>query len=672
MSGYKNIIFSIEKSSKSPKKVKEKKFFKIEHDYKYEKDVKELGKNNSNNEENKNSKIEDNQTKNNKKTKNNRNSNNNNTLNESQIIEKINLAFDNENDKNSSEIPPEINDIILNDEEFASPVTKKKENKLISDFHYVTFSNSFGENTCFINVILHLLNNIPELNEYLISLYQIEETNKNQKNQKSNSDKNQNNNKFLVLLGKILNRYATIIDKENEDSSKNTKNKSKNKKKQVTIIRTLNMRKNLESVSYNKFALNTIADPIELFTFILDILNENLNGDLHKNFYLELIEEFHCKEKNNCQNVSNKYDKDNFIYHIYINEIIKYIEQKNISIKDYKNKLFEFSYKLFLSENFKICEKCNKEMSHDLICLNYPEFLLINCVWQESNPIIDDVIKFFFLLSLKDELNNLFICTKKKLSKKNPYYLLGFILYSFTLSHYIICIYNPDKNIFVLLDDEIVKEYNNLYELIIDITSNALKKNGKAFFYPVMLIFTKEKIYSNKMIKFNKLNEEDYLNIISKCNESIYEYELQNKKDEEEKLNNYQEYVQMQIEIEKSIKKREKSKSKKKKKEKEENIMDIKEDSKENYIENNINSFNNNLYKNNEKDKNKNKNKIIFNVINSVDKEIINGQKKENNKKSKSKNNINIEKKITDFFQKEENRPLNDDNNISPIPKSLY
>ena len=82
----------------------------------------------------------------------------------------------------------------------------KKENKLISDFHYATFSNAFGENTFFINVILHLLNNTPELREYLISLYQIEETNKNKKNKKANSGKNLNNNKFLVLLGRILNR----------------------------------------------------------------------------------------------------------------------------------------------------------------------------------------------------------------------------------------------------------------------------------------------------------------------------------------------------------------------------------------------------------------------------------------------------------------------------------
>ena len=49
---------------------------------------------------------------------------------------------------------------ILLDKEFSSPITIKKENKLISDFHYATFQNLYGENSCFVNVILHLIFNI--------------------------------------------------------------------------------------------------------------------------------------------------------------------------------------------------------------------------------------------------------------------------------------------------------------------------------------------------------------------------------------------------------------------------------------------------------------------------------------------------------------------------------
>ena len=80
---------------------------------------------------------------------------------------------------------------------------------------------------------------------------------------------------------------------------------------------------------------------------------------------------------------------------------MKYIEKKNLKVNNYKNKLFELSYKMFLSENVKICEQCKEEMEHNLVCKSGSEFLLINCVWKESNPIVDDVISFFFLNVIK-------------------------------------------------------------------------------------------------------------------------------------------------------------------------------------------------------------------------------------------------------------------------------
>ena len=465
-----------------------------------------------------------------------------------EIIPNSNIDIDND------ELSQSLKNILL-DKQFASPVIIKKENKIISGFHYVTFKNAYGENSCFVNVILHLLYNITELDEYLISLYEIDLANQDGKDINASNEKEIN--KFLVLLGNILYQYEVIINEENSKEIKN-RNTPKNK---VTVVKTLNMRKILANISSNKFPLNTIADPVELFNFILDILNEYLKEDLHKSFYLELIDEFFCKSRKKCEiTIKNKYDKDNFIYHIYIDEILKYIDKKNLKVKDYKNKLFELSYKLFLSENTRICEKCKEEMCHNLVCMNNPQFLLINCVWKESNPIVDDVISLFFLMTLKDDLNNLFYYYNNNRStcKRNSYYLLGFILYCFTLSHYIICIYNIQNNVFVLFDDEVAKEYNNIYELILDITVNILKINEKAFFYPVMLIFKQEQIYNNQIIRFNTLNDSEYSIIIKKCNEAIEEYQIQNNMKEEEKLSNYQDFIETQKEIENNIKKRNK------------------------------------------------------------------------------------------------------------------
>ena len=487
---------------------------------------------------------------------------------EKDIGEIVDLNSNNDTDKLSESLQK----LLLENKEFAEPVVRKKENKLFTNYCYSTFKNSYAENTCYINVILHLLYTIQELKEFLKSLYEIDLSTK-----KNNKNKNvYNNNDFLVSIGKILKKYEDNIgNDENEDKNLILNyfklNNNNNKNKNVTVINTLEMRKILEQISENKFPLNTIADPVELFTFILDILKENLNEDTHKSFYLELIDEYTCT-KRGCNEIKNKYDKDNFMYHIYIDEILKYIEKQNIKVKDYKNKLFQFSYKLFLSENKKICDKCKGEMNHSLICQNSPDFILINCVWRQSNPIVDDVMTIFFLMSLKDELNNLFVC--KSRTNKN-YYLLGFILYSFTLSHYIICEYNIDEDVFILLDDEIVKEYHNLNELITDITAGVLRQNGKAFFYPVMMIYTKDILFKNNIIKLNTLNEIEYQNIINKCNEAIYEYESQNEIKEEMKLDNYQELIKQQQEIENEIKKKVKFKTEIKNNKKDKTINQI-------------------------------------------------------------------------------------------------
>ena len=519
--------------------------------------------------------LEENEIKNNKEIKedlkeeNNRNNKDekeknaeDNKKEEEKKEEVINLDSNND----VEELSQSIQNLLL-DKDFAAPVVLKKENKLITNYHYATFKNSYGENTCYINVILHLLYSIDELEEFLSSLYKIEESTKGNNNDKNNNDENNidiinENNEFLVSLGKILNNYDEIITESNEE---NNKKKKESKDKQVTVINTIKMRKILEKLSNNKFPLNTIADPVELFTFILDILNENLNGDTHKTFYLELIDEYICNKKG-CTHIQNNYDKDNFMYHIYIDDILNFIQKGNLKVKDYKNKLFEISYKSFLSGDAKKCEKCKGEMTHNLICKNCPDFILINCVWRESNPIVDDVMSVFFLMNLKDELNNLFMFQNNS-NKKIYYHLFGFILYSFTLSHYIICKYNEDKQVFVLLDDEIVKEYNNLKELIEGITVEILKTNGKAFFYPVMLIYTNENLYNHRICKINSLKEIDYQEIINNCNQAIYEYQSKNEIKEEMKSDNYQKLIKEQQEIEEEIKKRAKKTEAKNKKE---------------------------------------------------------------------------------------------------------
>ena len=625
----------------------------------------------------------------NTKTKN--DSNDNKTL----ITPENNLEQNNETDKLSQS----LKNLLLLDKDFAKPVTIEKENKLFTDFHYATFKNSYAENTCYINVILHLLYNIEQLEDFLETLYNIDESNKisnfsRLRNNKTQIEETNDTYTFLVLIGKILSEYKEIINNEND---KSIFRKIYNKNKQVFVINTLRMRKMLEKVSKGQFALNTIADPVEFFGFILDILNEYSNEDIHKTFYLELIDEYIC-DKNGCTQINNKYDKDNFMYHIYIDEILKFIEKENLKVYNFKNKLFEFSHNLFISENTKTCEKCKEKMKHNLICKNLPDFILINCVWRESNPILDDAMTLFFMMPLRDEFSNLFI-HKTKSYRKNFYYLFGFILYSFTLSHYIICIYNYDKKVFVLLNDEIVKEFHNLYELLLDITVDTLKDTGKAFFYPVMLIYTNDVLYDSQVMKVNTLNNSEYQDIINKCNEAIYQFEMESKIKEEEKSNNYKEFIQKQKEIEEEIIRNSLKKSKYESYRKSKNIKNIeiqpeeKKENKElkqkiNFDEETETKINNNIIneikeENNKENNNNNKNEIKEenyiknnNIINSkIKKEnniennnnIINEIKEENyiknnniiNSEIKKENNNNINNEI-----KEEKNLVNNNNDI--------
>ena len=81
-------------------------------------------------------------------------------------------------------------------------------------------------------------------------------------------------NEFLVSIGTIIDEYDKIITNENTNNYFNNNNwykkkqKGKNNNKQVSVIKTLKMRKILEKF-INKFQLNTITAHVELFTFYL-------------------------------------------------------------------------------------------------------------------------------------------------------------------------------------------------------------------------------------------------------------------------------------------------------------------------------------------------------------------------------------------------------------------
>ena len=587
----------------------------------------------------------------------------------------------NEKDKNIINKPNKNDDY----NEYINDILSSKKTKLLTNYQYVSLENKIGENSCFVNVIIHFLYLFPCVNDYLIRRYQKEmekiekETKKKEENKKEkeknieNSEQNkdgqkdedrnqnqinepknttkpkekkeqkENNNdndismtgssskdknptpkdpkekktktpkkkgdseQFLFQLGKILNEYQNVL------STIDNKNN-------VTKLNSINLRKSLSISSNNTFKLNSVSDPIEFLIYILDLINTKNSEEIHIYFHLKLIEEKRCTSFCPCK--SNKqYDKDNFIYQIYVEEIFDYMKSHKFDFDEYKEKLFMLSY-YSLQNNIIKCEKCNSPMNKTIICNNEqgsPKFLLINCVWNNFKPEIQDVITFLSLISLIEELDNLFICPNK--TDKDNYYLMGIIFYSFTLCHYINMIFNIQENVFTLYNDEGIIEFRNLIDLYRYLTLEQIKNNNQAYFYPVLLVYGKENIYDeNKLPSMKKINKKNFDELKTECKIEIKNKEKKEQPlTEEEKKKNLRELYLAQLEFEKQ------------------NILNNRKGS-------DINDYYR-LFNNNETKK--------INIINEQNKKLSNNflkgntsNKKNNKYNSVDKNNYNVNREL--------------------------
>ena len=492
--------------------------------------------------------------------------------------------------------------------QIVNQLLSQKETKLLTNSQYVSFENQIGDNSCYINVIMHFLYIFPCVNDFLIKKYQEQskekekqkEKEKEKKKEKEKEEEKQKEkengkemiketkkdefekpkeeprdkptsrdiitkkpedasvtysiskekrkenelNDFLFNLGKILNSYQDFLSRNNS-------------KKNITNIDTRDLRESLSICSDNQFKLNCISDPVEFLIYILELINKENSEEIHLYFHLKLIEEERCS--NFCPFKANKkYDKDNFIYQIYVEEIFNYIKNQKISFDDFKENLFMLSY-YSLQNEVSACEKCNSLKNKILICNNEdgtPKFLLVNCVWKNAKPNLKEVIEFLYFISLVEKLDNLFICPSK--TEDTNYYLIGIIFYSFTFCHYINLIFNLQKNVFTLYNDTGIIEFENIYEVFKYITIEQLKKNNKAYFYPVLLVYGKENIYEEKAFPLLKrTNKINYELLIDECSTltKVANKPKEKPLTEEEKEKNYKELILAQINYENMEKK---------------------------------------------------------------------------------------------------------------------
>ena len=484
------------------------------------------------------------------------------------------------NDKQKND---DVNSII--NDYYYQEILKQKTKKIFTDSQYVSFENRLGENSCYVNVIIHFLYLFPCVNDYLIRKYH-EKKEKDEKNNEKNEEnikkkdiennkkelgvegenddnkangiklpkdqtpntnnktkkskgeiKNEENNKFLFDLGKVLNDYQNSILTTKDERS------------HITQLNTNQLRESLSISSDNLFKLNNISDPVEFLIYILDLINKENVDEIHDYFHLKLIEEKRCTSF--CSYKSQKkYDKDNFIYQIYVEEIFNYIKNNNLDFDEFRENLFRLSYYSLQNEVIK-CEKCkNSILNKILICNNRqgkPKCLLINCIWKNVKPELQDVVKFLYLISLVDEIDNLFICPNKE--GKDNYYLIGIIFYSFSLCHYINMSFNVSSNVFTLHNDEGIIEFKNINDLYRYLTIQQFKTNNKAYFYPVLLIYGKDEIYDEPVIPtIKQTNKINYEILLKECNEEIKkDTKIEIPLTKEQKQENYRALVLAQI-----------------------------------------------------------------------------------------------------------------------------
>ena len=348
------------------------------------------------------------------------------------------------------------------------------------------------------NVLIQALFNLKEFREKLLNLH----------------EKAQNN--VVKELCGLLNSY------------KNIQEQYKYNKKKIEPTLSVNLlRKNLNDI-YGNYHKGECGDPMETLEHLLDLIHkeylfqnptkedEMCRCPSHNFFLLDLNEIKMCKL---CFSSEIKsYNKDCYMFNIFVYEIINRIREKNQNYNSYKLKFFskiKEQNEIYENENkIKIpnckCTQLNYSKEIKLLQTNNP-YLIINITWAEEFPNMKDILTIFCLLPLSDKYSNLFSMDNKYLKMNQYFFIKTIILYG--IYHYVCVIYINTQKQWAIIDDKTIKCIDNYYNLIDYLLKNHLM--------PVGLIYSQNKndIIEEDEIKSNIIINEDYLKLYKFCEE---------------------------------------------------------------------------------------------------------------------------------------------------------
>ena len=361
--------------------------------------------------------------------------------------------------------------------------------------------NKRKENNCFLNVIIQNLAHLTIFkNDFLIS-----------------SD--------VFTKSKPINELYNLIKSYEDEQIKNKDNKD-------TIIEPVlsvnNLRFYLNEI-FNRYHKGESGDPMETMNSLFDLIHEayckknrieeknviSCKCLAHKHFFLKLADIQYCP---NCNSKKVQlYDKDCFMYNLFIKDILDKLHGK--SFNSFKLKLFQKikeNNKTFEENKPKIpgcyCNEKLKEFYKKTTRLMGPlsTYLIINITFAEEFPSMNDILKTYMLLPVNEKIHNLFSFDKSVINLINfSFYIKGIILYG--IYHYVCALYIKDENRWAIVDDKTIKYIDTYFGLIDSLLRNHL--------IPVGIIYSKDDNDSltESVINTMSISKDEYAKLFQFC-----------------------------------------------------------------------------------------------------------------------------------------------------------
>ena len=385
---------------------------------------------------------------------------------------------------------------------------------------FLTKSNNSGKNSIN-NIIIPMLNKKKENNCFLNVIIQNLSHLENFKNDLSLSENTETFNK-----SKSINEFADIMKLYESEQIKNKDNKDT---KIEPVLSVNNLRNELNQI-YHRYKKGESGDPMETMNSIFDLIHEAYCTKkkidkkeikmckcvAHKHFCLKLADIQLCP---NCNSKKVQlYDKDCFMYNIYIKDLMNKLHGK--SYNSFKLKLFqklkEFNETYEENKKNKIpgctCDERLMEFYQKKIKIMGPisTYLIINITWAEEFPSMNEILKTYAMLPVSEKINSLFSFDETIKNLINyTFSIKGIILYG--IYHYVCALYIKDENRWAVIDDKTIKYIDKYFNLIDSFLRNHLM--------PVGLIYSKNEndALCESIINEMSLNKDEYTKLYLFC-----------------------------------------------------------------------------------------------------------------------------------------------------------